>query len=109
MAPKKQRKPSPLGAKMIVIVPGIAIPEYMGFLLDYCRPTGYTRRAVEKGHLLLIDYHPDHVELECDNVEDVARIAREKGLRVYRGKRHVTVTDGVYRVRLYRESRDDGG
>ena len=94
---------------MIVIVPGIAIPEYMGFLLDYCRPTGYTRRAVEKGHLLLIDYHPDHVELECDNVEDVARIAREKGLRVYRGKRHVTVTDGVYRVRLYRESRDDGG
>lgn len=109
MAPKKQRKPSPLGARMIVIVPGIAVPEYMGFLLDYCRPTGYTRRAVEKGHLLLIDYHPDYVELECSNVGDLARIAREKGLRVYRGKRHVTVTDGVYRVRLYPEGRDDGG
>jgi hypothetical protein len=43
------------------IAPGIAVPEYMRFLLELCKPVKYTRKAVEAGHLLLIDYHPPYI------------------------------------------------
>ncbi len=96
-----RRKPNPVGARLVRLAPGIALPEYMSFLLELCRPCGYTRRAVEAGGLLNVDYHPYYVELECGDLEAAARLAEERGLRVYRGRRHVTVTDGVYYVRLY--------
>ncbi|MEB3845464.1 MAG: hypothetical protein GSR83_00255 [Desulfurococcales archaeon] len=50
---------------LLQIVPGIALPENMGFLLRKCKPTRYTKKAVDAGHLLLIDYHPPYIELEC--------------------------------------------
>jgi len=90
--------------RLIRIVPGIAIPDYMAFLLDYCEPAGYTRKAVEAGHLLKIDFHPPYVQLVCRDVERVVEEARKAGLRVYRGRRHITVTDGVYRARIYTEA-----
>jgi len=34
-------------------------------------------------------------------VERVVEKAKKAGLRVYKGKRHITVTDGVYRARIY--------
>jgi hypothetical protein len=34
-------------------------------------------------------------------LDRVVEEARRRGLRVYRGKRHVTITDGVYRARAY--------
>lgn len=37
----------------------------------------------------------------CRDVERVTEEARRRGLRVYRGKRHVTVTDGMYKARIY--------
>jgi len=83
------------------LTPGIAIPEYMRFLLELCKPARYTRKAVEAGHLLLIDYHPPYIQLECRDLDRVVEEARRRGLRVYRGKRHVTITDGVYGARAY--------
>ena len=90
-----------LPARLIRLVPGLALPDYMGFLLEHCEPTGYTRRALEAGHLLRVDYHPPYLEFWCRDVERVAEEARRRGLRVYRGKRHVTITDGIYRARIY--------
>ncbi len=87
--------------RMIRLVPGLAIPDYMGFLLEYCEPVKHTREAVEAGHLLRIDYHPPYLQLVCRDVERVTEEARRRGLRVYKGKRHVTVTDGIYRARIY--------
>jgi hypothetical protein len=86
------------------IAPGIAIPDYMGFLLELCKPVKYTRKAVEAGHLLLIDYHPPYIQLECRDLDRVVEEAQRRGLRVYRGKRHIAITDGVYRARVYIES-----
>jgi len=43
--------------KMIRLVPGLAIPEYMGFLLKYCGPARHTREAIEAEHLLGVDFH----------------------------------------------------
>lgn len=34
---------------MIRLVPGPAIPEYMGFLREPCEPVKYAREAVETG------------------------------------------------------------
>ena len=87
--------------KMIRLVPGLAIPEYMGFLLELCEPVRHTREAIEAGHLLRIDYHPPYLQLRCRDVEQVMGEARRRGLRVYKGKRHVTITDGIYRARIY--------
>jgi len=87
--------------RMIRLVPGLAIPEYMGFLLELCEPVKHTKRAVEAGHLLRIDYHPPYLQLRCRDVEKVVEEARRRGLRVYRGKQHVTVTDRVFRARIY--------
>ncbi len=84
--------------RMVLIVPRLAVPEYMGFLLEYCEPTRYTRKAVEAGHLLRIDYHPPYLQLSCSNPDKVIEKARRRGLRVYWGKKHVTITDGVIRL-----------
>ncbi len=89
--------------RMIRLVPGIAVPEYMGFLLEQCEPVGHTRKAVEAGHLLRIDYHSPYIQLVCRDPGKVVEEARRRGLRVYRGKRHITVTDGIYRARIYLE------
>ncbi len=88
--------------RMIRLVPGLAIPEYMGFLLVLCEPVGYARRAVEAGDLLRIDYHPPYLELRCRDVEKTVEEARWR-LRVYRGKNHITITDGTYKARIYLE------
>ena len=34
---------------MIRLVPGLAIPEYMGFLLEHCEPARHTREAIIPG------------------------------------------------------------
>jgi len=87
--------------KLVRIVPGIAVPEYMSFLLILCEPVKHTRRAVEAGHLLKIDYHPPYIQLICRDVDRVVEEAEKAGLRIYRGKKHITVSDGVYRARIY--------
>jgi len=69
------------------IAPGIAIPEYMRFLLELCKPIKYTGKAVEAGHLLLINYHPPYIQLECRDLDRVVEEARRRGLRVYMDKR----------------------
>jgi len=87
--------------KFVRIVPGIAIPEYMSFLLSLCEPVEYTRKAVEAGHILRIDFHPPYLQLVCRDMERVVEEAKKARLRIYRGKRHITVTDGVHRARIY--------
>lgn len=87
--------------ELVTLVPGLGVPVYMGFLLEHCEPVKHTREAVEAGHLLRIDYHPPYIQLRCKNVNGVVKEARERGLRVYKGKNHVTITDGIYRVRIY--------
>jgi len=72
--------------------------------LTYCESTGYTRKAVEAGHILKIDFHPPYIQLICRDIDRVVEEARRVGLRVYRGKKHITVTDGLYRARIYMES-----
>jgi len=95
-------KVRPLGARMVRLAPGVALPWYMYRLLEGCRPAGYTRRAVEAGGLLAAEYMPGYLEFECSDPESVAREARRLGLRVYRGRRHLTISDGVYSVRVYK-------
>jgi len=86
---------------MVRLVPGLALPEYMAFLLDYCEPTYHTKKAVQAGHLLKIDYHPSYLQLKCEDLEKVIEEAKRKGLRVYRGKHHVTISNGIYSARIY--------
>ena len=50
-----------------------------------------------------IDYHPPYLQLKCREPEKVAEEARKRGLRIYRGKQHITVTDGIYSARIYLE------
>lgn len=87
--------------RMIVIVPGLAIPEHMSFLLELCKPTKHTKRAIEAGHLLRVDYHPPYIQLECRDVERIVEEALRRRLRVYRGRKHITISDGVYAARVY--------
>ncbi len=86
--------------KMIRIVPGLALPEYMSFILRYCSPVGYTKKAVEAGHLLKINYHPPYMMFECMDIDKVIEEARVRKLRIYYGKNHITITDGIYKVRV---------
>ena len=90
--------------RLVRLVPGLAVPVYMGFLLELCELVGYSREAVDAGHLLKIDYHPPYLQLRCRDVERVVEEAKMRGLRVYRGKRHITITDGIYRARIYLNS-----
>ena len=55
--------------RFIRLVPGIAVPEYMGFLLELCEPIKHTKRAVDAGHLLPIDYHPPYIQLVCRDID----------------------------------------
>ncbi len=87
--------------RMICLVPGLAVPGYMGFLLELCESIKHTRKAVEAGHLLRVDYHPPYLQLECQDPDQVVEEARKRRLRVYRGKTHLTITDGIYKVRIY--------
>ncbi len=87
--------------RMIYLVLGLAVPDYMDFLLEYCEPIGYTRKAVDAGDLLLVDYHPPYLQLRCRDVEKVVEEARKRGLRVYRGRNHITITDGIYKARIH--------
>lgn len=95
----KARQP----AEMVQLVPGLAVPEYMAFILEYCEPVEWTKRAIEAGHLLRIEYHPPYLQLRCKNPEKVVEEAKKRGLRIYRGKHHITVTDTIYSVRIYLE------
>jgi len=45
------------------------------------------------------------VQLVCRDVDRVIEEANKVGLWVHRGKKHITVTDGVYRARIYMEAR----
>ncbi len=65
-------------SRMVRLVPGIALPEHMSFLLELCEPTRYTKKAIEAGHLLRIDYHPPYVQLMCRDVEKVIEEAQRK-------------------------------
>lgn len=56
-------------------------------------------KAVEARHLLRIDYHTPYVQLECRDIENVIDEARGTSLRVYRGKKHITISNGVYSAR----------
>ena len=72
---------------MVRLVPGLAVPAYMGFLLELCEPTGHTREAVEAGHSLRIDYHPPYLQLECRDVDRVIEEAQARKLRVHKAKK----------------------
>ena len=87
--------------ELVRLVPGLAVPVHMAFLLELCEPVKWTKKAVEAGHLLKIDYHPHYLQLKCRDLEKVMEEARKRGLRVYKGKRHITVTDGIYSARIY--------
>ncbi len=87
--------------RIVIIVPGLAVPEYMKFILKHCEPIKYTKKAIEAGDLLKIDFHPPYVQVMCKNTEMVIKEALKRGLRVYRGKAHITITDGIYKVRIY--------
>lgn len=88
---------------MIRLVPGLALPDYMGFLLKMCEPIRHTKLAVEAGNLLRVDYHPPYLQMRCKDVGRVVEEAKRRRLRVYRGKRHITITDTIYKVRIYLE------
>ena len=87
--------------RMIRLVPGLAIPEYMAFLLEYCKPVKHTKKAVDAGHLLRINYHPPYIQLICQDLKTLIEEARRRSLRIYRGKKHITITDGIYKARIY--------
>jgi len=80
------------------IVPGIAIPEYMRFLLELCKPVKYTRKAVEAGHPPLINYHPPYIQLECSDLDRVVEEAQR------RGRESTWIRGGVYKARVYMNS-----
>lgn len=89
--------------RLIRLVPGLAIPEHMSFLLEHCKPIKWTKKAIEEGHLLKIDYHPPYIQIACKDTEKVIEEAKKRKLRVYQGKKHITITDGVYRAKIYLE------
>jgi len=89
---------------MILLVLGIALPDYMGFLFRMCRSVRYTKKALEAGAPAKIHYHPRFIQLECGDPAKAVREARTRGLRVYYGRKHITISDGVYTARIYLSS-----
>ncbi|OWJ53942.1 hypothetical protein [Pyrodictium delaneyi] len=79
------RKPRPLGARVIQLVPGLVLPEYMGFIIERCRPTGYTKKAIDAGDALLVDYLPGYLEFVCSDVEKLAEEAKRRGAKSLQG------------------------
>ncbi len=73
--------------RMIYLVLGLAVPDYMDFLLEYCEPIGYTRKAVDAGDLLLVDYHPPYLQLRCRDIEKVVEEARKRGAKSIQGQK----------------------
>ena len=80
---KMRRKPP---IRLVRLVPGLALPEYMAFLLEHCEPTGHTKRAIEAGHLLRVDYHPPYLQFHCKDTEQVVEEARKRRLRIYKAR-----------------------
>ena len=89
--------------KFIDITPGIALPEYFMKIVEKCKPVGVTKKVIEVGVPLKADYIPPYVEMMCIDLESVIMKAKATKLRIYHGKKHVTITDGVYQVRIYKE------
>ncbi|PSO04335.1 hypothetical protein B9Q13_04900 [Candidatus Marsarchaeota G2 archaeon ECH_B_SAG-G16] len=87
--------------RMIRLVRGVGIPYRMRFVLKRCTPAGYTKKAIEAGDALKLAYLPGYLEFECIDPESVVKEAKKKGFRVYKGKRHFTISDGVWQVRIY--------
>ncbi|HDI75591.1 MAG: hypothetical protein DRJ52_03570 [Thermoprotei archaeon] len=94
------RKANPVGAKLIRFVRGLALPEYFMPIVTRGVIVGYCAKAIIAGDALRVDYLPGYLELVCSDVDTVLKVAREQGLKVYRGKKHVTISDTVYKVRI---------
>jgi len=72
------RKPRPLGARVIELVPGLVLPEHVGFMMERYRPTGYTKKAIDADDALLADYLLGYLEFVCSDVEKLAEGPRGK-------------------------------
>ncbi len=48
-----------------------------------------------------IPYLPGYLEIICKDVEKVIERFRELGCRIYHGKNHITVSDGIYSIRIW--------
>ena len=87
---RKAKRVTPIGAKLIRLTKGLALPEYFKPTLKACKYdfTGYTKKAIEVGDLLKIDYMLGYVELAStqQEMEEAIQKARNINLRVHRGK-----------------------
>jgi len=79
--------------KIISIVRGIGVPEEFLKIIEECIIIGYTAKAILVGDALKEDYLPGYIELWCSNPEETIMKAKKLKLRVYGGKRHITITD----------------
>ncbi len=84
---------------VVSIVPGLGVPKKMLKLFNGCILTGWSAIAYHFKGLLNTPFMPGYVELICSS--DLVFSARENGFRVYFGKKHYTVSDGVWCVRVY--------
>jgi len=93
-----------MGAKLIRLAKGLAIPEYFKPILKACKYkyAGHTKKAIETGNLLKISYMPGHIELTATQQELKEAIQRAKSisLKIYHGKTHTTITDGIYKIKI---------
>ena len=95
------RKANPINAKLIELAKGLAIPEYFMPIVSRSIVVGHSAKALIAGDLLRVDYHPEYLELTTQDIEGVIEAAKSKGLRIYRGRKHITISDGVYKVRIF--------
>ena len=48
-----------------------------------------------------IPYLPGYLEIICEDVDTVIKRFRELGCRIYHGKNHITISDGIYSIRIW--------
>ncbi|MHC1629070.1 MAG: hypothetical protein ACXQTI_09620 [Candidatus Nezhaarchaeales archaeon] len=101
---KKKKQANPIGAKLIRLAKGLAIPIYFEPILKACKYKyiSYTKKAIETGNLLKISYMPGHIELTAtqQELEEAIQKAKNINLKIYHGKKHVTITDGIYKIKI---------
>ncbi|RLE92635.1 MAG: hypothetical protein DRN04_09715 [Thermoprotei archaeon] len=62
---------------------------------------GHSAQAILIDDVLKVNYLPGYLKLVCPDIDSIIKIAKEQELRVYKGKKSITISDTVYKVKIF--------
>ena len=87
---------------MVILAKGLGLPRDMLEPLEGCILVGWSALCVHLGGFAKTPFLPGYIEVICKDYDRIVEEYRRRGYRIYRGKRHTTITDGVWDVRIWR-------